>query len=586
MGSYVHCVRVAALSAALSAGLLGVGCLNPELKPLTPCTVSANVAEVKQNAIDKVDLLFMIDNSNSMSQEQAALGMQLKRLVTILTTGDRDEDGDQDFTPAKDLHVGVISSDMGVGGFNLETCNTHPLGDDGLLRTRGNTTIDGCMPSYPSGILGYRVNGGEDEESFAKRFECIARLGTGGCGFEQQLEAVLKAVHPAEVPIVPGFINGTRGHGGPVGGTGANAGFVRDDSVLAIVIVTDEEDCSLADPSLANVHEPRFQGVNINMRCSRFHETQHPVSRYVDGLKALRADNPELLVVAGIIGVPVDLVADAQNVDPAAILADPRMVETQGPDGSGLVPSCTTASGVAYPPRRIVQAIQEFGDNGVIQSICQSDFRPAIDALIGKISDVLGAVCLPRQLNPDAEGRVGCDVVQVLPTSGDNTRCAGLTERGVDPTPVRIVDGAEVCKINQAPDPDGAGVGLPTGEGWYYDDFSEDVRRSCGVGGVGGQRISFTLGAAPVSGAKVRLECLQPVARTGGPGGTGSIGAICDPAADNCADSSSLDLYCVPELRECQPRCASDAGCPAGLVCYQPPSASDAYCVNPTCGGQ
>ncbi|HEV3485648.1 MAG TPA: hypothetical protein VG106_09590, partial [Vicinamibacterales bacterium] len=53
--------------------------------------------------------------------------------------------------------------------------------------------------------------------------------GTGGCGFEQQLEAVLKALSPASPTawtaagyVAPTFFAGSTGHA-----LGANAGFVR-----------------------------------------------------------------------------------------------------------------------------------------------------------------------------------------------------------------------------------------------------------------------------------------------------------------------------------------------------------------------
>src|SRR5688572_2442730 len=70
---------VGALSSALA------GCPNQELAPLTPCTVSGVSIEVPQTGVDKVDLLFMIDNSGSMAEEQKKLAAVLPDLVTVLT---------------------------------------------------------------------------------------------------------------------------------------------------------------------------------------------------------------------------------------------------------------------------------------------------------------------------------------------------------------------------------------------------------------------------------------------------------------------------------------------------------------------
>src|SRR5689334_22770944 len=62
-----------------------------------------------------VDVLFVIDDSGSMSEEQAALAAQFPRMVRILATGDVDEDGTPDFQPVTDLHVGVVTTNLGTG---------------------------------------------------------------------------------------------------------------------------------------------------------------------------------------------------------------------------------------------------------------------------------------------------------------------------------------------------------------------------------------------------------------------------------------------------------------------------------------
>src|SRR5205085_11472488 len=54
-------------------------------------------------------------------------------------------------------------------------------------------------------------------------FTCMASVGAGGCGFEHQLEAVYAALHN-NLP--------------------ENAGFLRDDAVLVVVFLTNEDDAS------------------------------------------------------------------------------------------------------------------------------------------------------------------------------------------------------------------------------------------------------------------------------------------------------------------------------------------------------
>jgi len=93
-----------AFTVLLAVALLLGGCLDGKLKPLNPCLVSGVVAEIAVTNIDKVDMLFMVDDSGSMAQEQGALAEQFPKLISVLATGDRNQDGDNmddnDFAPA------------------------------------------------------------------------------------------------------------------------------------------------------------------------------------------------------------------------------------------------------------------------------------------------------------------------------------------------------------------------------------------------------------------------------------------------------------------------------------------------------
>ncbi|MDQ3030807.1 MAG: hypothetical protein M3Y87_00155 [Myxococcota bacterium] len=342
---------------------------------------------------DELDLLLMVDNSNSMSEEQASLAAELPRLVRVLASGDRDEDGVRDFPPLPSIQIGVVSSDMGVGGFGVPTCDGGAFGamfgDDGVLRTSGNTTITGCASAYPS-VLAF--GSGDDPSAYASDVACVATMGIGGCGFEQQLEAVLKALSPSAPQswtaagyVAPTFFSATLGHA-----IGANAGLVRPDSVLAALVVTDEEDCSAQNPELFNPTSATYGGTDLNLRCFEYPEAVHPVARFVTGLSGLRTD-PSRLVFSVIAGVPTDLTGStAAEYD--TILADDRMVERVDPttEGTRLVPSCNTPGrGIAFPPRRIVSTARGLDTAGAqtsVSSICQESFSPAIDALIDSIA--------------------------------------------------------------------------------------------------------------------------------------------------------------------------------------------------------
>jgi hypothetical protein len=334
--------------------------------------------------VDSVDLLFMVDNSNSMSEEQASLAAGFPQLITALTTGDANADGTVDFPAVTDLHVGVITADMGVGGYTVPTCSNADFGDDGVLRTVGNTSITGCAATYPAFLA---FTAGSDVGDFANDFACVATVGTGGCGFEQQLEATLKALTPST--------SRTRFHDDSTGhANGANSGFLRPDSVLGIVLVTDEEDCSAANPELFDPSSETFTS-DLNLRCFSYPSAVHPVSRYVGGLIEARGRSGDVVFTA-ITGIPPDLA----GTDYGAMLADPRMVEQIDPSmPTRLSPSCNVPGrGFAFPPRRIVSVAQELSRRGsatTIESICQADFTSAIEAIADRVGAVVGVSCGP-----------------------------------------------------------------------------------------------------------------------------------------------------------------------------------------------
>ena len=65
------------------------------------------------------------------------------------------------------------------------------------------------------------------DPSLAETFACVAQVGTDGSGVEMPLEA-MKLALSARIE------------------DGSNGTFLRDDALLAIVILTDENDCSIA----------------------------------------------------------------------------------------------------------------------------------------------------------------------------------------------------------------------------------------------------------------------------------------------------------------------------------------------------
>lgn len=336
--------------------------------------------------IREVDLLFQIDTSNSMVEEQARLLSELPRLVEVLTTGDRDGDGAMDFQPITSLHLGVATPDLGGGTEPMVPTCPMGFGEDGVLRSRSGTIPPGCPAVFPSGIFQFRA--GDDPAALADDFLCAAAVGTGGCGFEQQLEAVLVGLSPT-VPTswvsssygTPSFVGGRSPHGDR-----ENDGFLREGSLLAITLVTDEDDCSTTDYGLFDPSNPRYAGTALNLRCNTFSDDLFPVGRYAEGYVQLRED-PRLVVFSAITGIPLGSPSsDVASYD--ALLGSPDMQERPNADNTRLLPACTATGTDAMPARRIVGAARELerlGAHTSVGSICASSFGANIDAILEAI---------------------------------------------------------------------------------------------------------------------------------------------------------------------------------------------------------
>lgn len=492
--------RMAFLVVSVSSVLWVGACAERPLGAVRPEVQHGFEMNIVQPGEVAVDLLVVIDNSQSMHDEQVNLANNFEHLVRSLTSpADEDGDGEPDHAPVTDLHVGIVSTDVGaLGAPDVSSCSG--AGDDGILVSAPRTSdVAGCAAQYPA-FLSYDPDGtGQDvlrtPEELDHAFQCLAMLGIDGCGYEQQLESMARALDAR--------------------GEGPNRGFLRDDSILAIVLLTDEEDCSVRpdDPSSIDLFANRAFGTP-NLRCFR-HGAPYltPVDAFVDRLVALRADQPGKLVFAGIVGIPLQTscgLTDMDETDFACVLAEPDMQQVEDSAGDGLEPACRVEGlAEADPARRIVEAIagvDRAGGSGIVRSICEADFGPAMEAISRLIQRQFDGACLARPLTRDDDGQVDCRVVETLAGAGECP--AGRIDLGLDA-------GRRVCQVCQQGDGargnehDALGTDLrpcaasvAAGHSWHY---AED-RAGCDAGGI-----LFEGDAVALAGSAVDLECLSRV---------------------------------------------------------------------------
>jgi hypothetical protein len=439
------------------------------------------VGEVWAPGPTRVDLLFVVDSSGSMSEEQSTLVSQMVVAMRELIAPD-----DPDALAVDDLHVGVISADMGTHGYVIQTCTAEQPGDFGELTTTGRG--DWCESTY----LAPDCGGGEcrwlahtpefpddgrvpGDLPIWDDFACIAALGTGGCGFEQPLEASYRALVENSRP---GMVN---------------EGFLRDDALLAVVYVTDEDDCSTPNPEMFNPSRDDLGPLNV--RCVLAEDELYPVERYREAFVALKGGRAERVVVAAIAGVPID--GRWEPGDPLERLRDLREINPSNPNE--LVVSCDTGMGVAFPPARIVELVYGFGSSGYLASICRDDWTSALRGIARRIQAGLEVVCPAETPWEPAIG-----ACRVVATFTDDAPCprpadeAGPGRREGSQVDLGVVGGRRRCEILPA---DYDGSGRPDGalDGWYV----QTVGAECPGGDL-----RFTDGAVPTRPSTIQLECL------------------------------------------------------------------------------
>jgi hypothetical protein len=438
---------------------------------------------VRQPGLTKLDILFLVDNSGSMAQEQAALTERFPELMDeLLNPPDRNGDGRPDHVAVEDLNVGVISSDMGTMGVPLSTCDNPVGGDNGCLRHEPGLP-SGCIPAYPSFLSRNPANAESySATQMAQDFSCIATLGTRGCGFEQQLKAMRQALTEN---VLPG---------------GCNAGFLREDSLLALIFVTDEDDCSVqaGHPEMFDIS--RADLGHLNIRCFAHPEFVEPVEDYIEAFRSLRPSGSVNVFLGFIVGVPPDASACIGFGDRLTGCLDvPEMIERLDPvTPSALLPSCNTSMGLAYPPRRFVQIAQAWGKDAYVDSICKMDWTAAFGSIASRRVESLrdDYFCLDDVRPFDADScTIGCWMVE---TYDDGRPCAadpacpaewcppatmeGLRSiapcrdprSGAECVPLKRDLGLDAlgrrqCLIRQAPrDPASSRCGAVLNDGWYY----------------------------------------------------------------------------------------------------------------------
>ena len=437
--------------------------------------------------VREAEILIVIDNSASMGAVQANLAASIGALtealdginyrIAITTTDDGNywcegegEAGHFVASSCRERLADFELDDDDARASCTDVCNVESLDILPTTATNEPTTASRPWLEVIDGVS--NLGGGVSIEDALR---CAIPQGVSGCGFESPLESMLKALQWS------------------ADSEEGEYGFQREHSVLGVLFVTDEADCSanpvhastlFGEPGVGNqefwsVHNggtPTSAACwNAGVDCdfppeggecvAVDHEADgdrvwnpewaaddavlHPLSRYTALLEAIELAKQDAgmlvdVVVAGVVGVPEGFQEDG------------RIVYAEGPDGwspssfqarYGIGPGCVNETTEAVPPVRLREFTEAASDAEVppLFSVCGSDYTPALQAFAEAIREELPRSCFrscagdadPAQAGFQPECRVeqvfidvdGQRVVTELPECSDGV----------------IPDGADVC---------------------------------------------------------------------------------------------------------------------------------------------
>src|SRR5579883_498532 len=284
---------VALLRSVAVLGVVGAACLTRPVVTADP-NLKTNFTTVLHNqSVDKLDLLFMIDNSASMGDKQTLLAQAVPDMISRLVTPNCVDNlgrilgksamdgtctaGKAEFPPVHDMHIGIVTSSLGGrGGNECPASDTNPANmtlnahedDQGHLINRGGTDEHNVPAANPNNFLAWfpnvQANKGattvpQNPETtvgapgmtgtlIGDFTDMIAGVHEHGCGFEAQNEAwyrFLVQPDPFAQIVVKSNMASYQGVDATI--LQQRHDFLRPDSLVAVIVVTDENE-EVVDP--------------------------------------------------------------------------------------------------------------------------------------------------------------------------------------------------------------------------------------------------------------------------------------------------------------------------------------------------
>ena len=339
--------RLALWLALLSVVLLPTCRCGPEdLVPLPDPLKPVDIFE--QNGAAKADILWVIDNSESMLEEQRRISNGFASFFRTLLESQ------------VDYHIGVVTTDQAEAG---------------VLRAYSGPAVPGCDgcrfldTSVGCDDVEIDVSALSDASAEQQLFDsCQAQLvfrnlisaGIGGSPFE---EGFLQASRALGLTLIDGET------GKPTGEPPeANTGFLRDDAALYVIFVSDEDEGAKADGTPLVYYQRLFEG--------------------------MKQRGGELRVsTSAIVGWPIDddSLPGLDQLCPILETTFDGDRSTDDPRAAGVLEAMTAGTTCVFPPdvqepttraetgSRYLELACRTG--GVVTNLCADDYSEALNAL-------------------------------------------------------------------------------------------------------------------------------------------------------------------------------------------------------------
>jgi hypothetical protein len=470
-----------------------------------PTVVSEVSEQILQRPLVWYDVVFVVDSA----PEAAAFVERLPRLLDSITLklcvsrstsnslahpcDPNNPDDVQVVVNAESVRIGVISADLGARGSGLPGCDS-ANGDDGRIAPRLRSPSPLGIRAWPRNASAWQPQGGRsceelpaflefcsntdgcervsdratrDEATLGGQFRCHVAATARGCSLGQPLEALYRAlvVHGAALPAESGA---------------PNAGFLRPEAPLWIVMLSSGEDHSVRDcaqdrgftaahgdgscvdgtsafrPSssqwASSDVDQRFYRSSLNSpddptwNLDRYYDTS---GRWPHDLLSLKPRHPERVLFSAIVGAPLAIPRrdDAsRSVDYPAL--QPALEATTDPQCSHVTAACASEGAtidlarrcrgqapIALPSRRIVELARRFYETGrcngrpclasSLESVCAASYTETQQFITMRTAPRLPGRCLtlaePAVIAVTHESqRVDC---RLIVTHADDSPC-------------------------------------------------------------------------------------------------------------------------------------------------------------------